>query len=112
MNNIEVLKNIRYFIDCDTKQKGEQKKIWLNTLDIAISALKALEEAEGVLPKKMLTGKPPIQANWGNGIIDGHNTAVDFYTPVVAKLLLRIKELEKRPDMSGSYHDVEKFYKE
>ena len=42
----QVLENIRYFISCDDRQKGEQRQLWLNTITEVIKAVEVIKEAE------------------------------------------------------------------
>ena len=108
-NTIEVLEGIRtevtlllsYFEDDRVEVLLHKNDIRLSpdsgkALTKAIDNEKALESSSDVLPEKMLTGKPPIQGNWGNGIIDGFNQAIDLCQIVLAKQILKVAELEAK----------------
>ncbi len=56
-----------------------------------LESLKALDQAEGVLPEKLeATGKEGI------GYVRGHNDVIYQATPILAKAKLRIEELETK----------------
>jgi len=112
-NTIEVLEKIKKYYAQDTIQSTETGSKRFKALTIAIDTLKAVESAEGLPEKREYPSGCSYEEEYEEGYdcsnkcdgcihgfekgkVQGFNQAIDLYQKVLAKQILKVKELEAK----------------
>ncbi len=106
---IRVGEDIRYFISCDTRQKGEQQKFWIDTITYFLSLAKDYEQAKVITEGKFKSIWDSIvpdlmEEQYPKGKCEGRGKALLFQALLYCKLLevvalSRVKFKERLPEI-------------
>jgi len=92
-NTIEVLEEIKKYYAQDIIRGTETGSKRFKAIDKAIADEKALESASDVLPEKIA---PAVMTDKAWSHAEGFNEAILIAEPILAKQILKVKELEAK----------------